>query len=111
MLCRACLQNYSMTLNSVFALAGVALIESLPFLCMTVADGTINGLIFLANIINIIKDIIFSLDILPPNPLTIILSWILEYQHASIQASITTPIPGFSLFFLSTCGFLLDSLF
>ena len=91
MLCGACLQNYSLTLSSlkcsncdsnnylnlllVFALAGIALIASLLLLRMTVAYGTINGLIFYANITNIIKDIIFSQDKLPPNPLTIFLSW------------------------------------
>ena len=43
---------------------------------MTVADGTINGLILYANIINIIKNILFSQDKLPLNPLTIFLSWL-----------------------------------
>ena len=92
MLCGACLQNYSLTLSSlkclkcssnnylslllVFALAGVALIASLLPLHITVADGTINGLIFYANILNIIKDVIFSQDKLPPNPLTIFISWL-----------------------------------
>ena len=91
MLCGTCLQNYSLTLSSlkcskcsnnylslllVFALAGVALIASLLLLHMTIADGTINGLIFYANIINIIKDIIFSQDKLPPSLLTIFLSWL-----------------------------------
>ena len=94
-LCGACIQNYSLMLSSlkcskcdsnnylslllVFALTGIALIASSLFLHMTIVDGTINGLIFNANIINIIniiKDIIFSQDILPPNPLTIFLSWL-----------------------------------
>ena len=91
-LCGACIQNYSLTLSSlecskctsnnylslllVFALAGVALIASLLFLRMTVADGTINGLIFYANIINIIKDQIFPHKFLHPNPLTVFLSWL-----------------------------------
>ena len=93
MLCGACLQNYSLTLSSlkcskcdsnnylslllVFALAGVVLIASLLLLRMTVADGTINGLILYANIINIIKDIILSQNTFPPNPLTIFLSWLI----------------------------------
>ena len=92
MLCGACLQNYSLTLSSlkcskcdsnnylslllVFALAGIVLIASLLLLHMTVSDGTINGLIFYTNIINIMKDIIFSQDKLPPNPLIIFLSWL-----------------------------------
>ena len=92
MLCGACLQNYSLTLSSlkcskcdsnnylslllVFALAGVALIASLLLLQMTVADGTINGLILYANLVNIIKNIIVSQEKLPPNLLTIFLSWL-----------------------------------
>ena len=92
MLCGACLQNYSLTLSSlkcskcnsnnylslllVFTLSGVALIASLLLLQMTVADGTINGLIFYANITNIIKDHIFPQDKLPPNPLTVFMSWL-----------------------------------
>ena len=92
MLCGACLQNNSLTLSSlkcskcdsnnylslllVFALAGVALIASLLFLHITVADGTINGLIFYANILDLIKGVVFPHDILPPNPLTVFISWI-----------------------------------
>ena len=91
-LCGACIQNYSLTLSSlecskctsnnylslllVFTLAGVALIAFLLLLCMTVADGTINGLIFYANTINIIKDQIFPHKLLHPNPLTVFLSWL-----------------------------------
>ena len=72
-MCGAYLQNYSLTLSSlkcskcsssnylslllVFALAGVALIASLLVLHITVADGTINGLIFYGNIINILSKI------------------------------------------------------
>ena len=92
MLCGACLQNYSLTLSSlkcsncennnflslllVFTLAGVALIAFLLLLQLTVADGTINGLIFYVNVINIIKEIIFPTDKLSTNPLTVFLSWI-----------------------------------
>ena len=92
MLCGACLQNYSLTLSSlkcskcnsnnylslllVFALAGFALIASLLLLRMTVADGTINGLIFYVNITNVIRDHIFPQETLPPNPLTLFLSWL-----------------------------------
>ena len=92
MLCGACLQNYSLKLSSlkcskcnsnnylslllVFVLAGVALIASLLLLHMTVADGTINGLIFYANTINIIKDVVFPQYTIPPNPLTVFISWL-----------------------------------
>ena len=91
-LCGACLQNYSLTLSSlecskcrssnhlslllVFTLAGVALIACLLLFRITVASGTINGLILYANIINITKNHIFPQDKLPPNPLTIFLSWL-----------------------------------
>ena len=43
---------------------------------MTVADGTINGLILYANIINIIKDLIFPQYKLPTDPLTIFIAWL-----------------------------------
>ena len=92
MLCGACRQSYSLTLSSlkcskcnsnnyfslllVFTLAGVALIASLLLLNITIADGTINGLIFYANIINTIKDTVFQLDKLPFNPLTVFISWL-----------------------------------
>ena len=92
MLCGACLQNYSLTLSSlrcskcnsnnylslllVFILVGIALITSLLLLQITVADGTINGLILYANIFNIIRYHTFPQKDLPPNPLTIFISWL-----------------------------------
>ena len=92
MLCGACLQNYSLTLSSlkcskcknnnylslllVFTLAGVALIASLLLLHMTVADGTINGLILYANIFDIIDDIVVPQNKIPPYPPTVFLSWL-----------------------------------
>ena len=92
MLCGACLQNYSLTLSSlkcskcnsnkylslllVFTLAGVALIASLLLLQITVADGTINGLILYANIFNIIRDHILPHENIPFNPLNIFISWL-----------------------------------
>ena len=96
MLCGSCQQNYSLKLSSlkcskcnsnnylslllVFTLAGVALIASLLLLHMTVADGTINGLILYANIFDIIEDTVLLQDKLPPNPLTLFLSWLnLDY--------------------------------
>ena len=92
MLCGSCQQNYSLKLSSlkcskcnsinylslllVFTLAGVALIASLLLLHMTVADRTINGLILYANIFDIIEDTVLLQDKLPPNPLTLFLSWL-----------------------------------
>ena len=82
---------------------------------MIVADGTINGLYFYTNIISIIKDHIFPQDKLPSNPLTIFLSWLnLDF---GIPMCFYTGLNYYSytwlssLFFLSTSGFLLDSLF
>ena len=91
-LCGACLQNYSLTLSSlkcskcnsnknlslllVFTLAGVALTASLLLLRMTVADGTINGLIMYANITNIIRDLSLPKDKIPSNLLSIFISWL-----------------------------------
>ena len=84
MSCGACLNNYSLTLSSMkcskynsnnyfslvllFTLAGVGLIASLLLLQITFAGGSNNGLIFYDNITNIIKDISFSRDKLPPKP-------------------------------------------
>ena len=91
MLCGACLQNYSLKLSSlkcskcnsnylslllVFILAGVALIASLLLLHMTVADGTINGLILYSNIFDTIDDIVIPQNKLPPNPITLFISWL-----------------------------------
>ena len=92
MLCGACLQNYSLTLSSlkcsncdsnnylslllVFAFAGVALIASLLILHISVADGTVNGLILYANIFDIIDDIVIPQNRIPPHHLTVLISWI-----------------------------------
>ena len=92
MLCGACLQNYSLTLSSlkcsncdsnnylslllVFAFAGVALIAILLILHISVADGTVNGLILYANIFDIIDDIVIPPNKMPFYPLTVFISWI-----------------------------------
>ena len=84
MSCGACLNNYSLTQSSMkcskcnsnnyfslvllFTLAGVGLIASLLLLQITFAGGSNNGFIFYDNITNIIKDISFSRDKLPPKP-------------------------------------------
>ena len=54
--CSNCLNHY-IALVLIFALAGVALIAMLLFLKLTVATGTINGLIFYANIVAVNRDI------------------------------------------------------
>ena len=93
LLCGACRQNYSLSLHDLscnlcedkylslllfFAFAGIALIAFLLVLRITVADGTINGLILYANIVSVNRDIFF-----PPGvanmytyPLTVFLAWL-----------------------------------
>lgn len=88
-LCGQCERNYSLTLSKFhcqscenryislllyFGFAGVALIAILLGLHMTVAAGTINGLILYANIVNVNRAIFF-----PPedtNVLTVFISWL-----------------------------------
>ena len=92
-LCGACSEGYSLTLSSfeckrcedrflslmvLFVVAGVALIALLLALHITVAAGTLNGLILYANIVNVHRDIFF-----PPgqpgfglNPLGVFISWL-----------------------------------
>ena len=89
MLCGACKPGYSLTLYNYhcsicqnksvslflfFSFAGVALITVLLVLHMTVATGTINGLILYANIVDVNSQIFF-----PPgdtNILTVFISWL-----------------------------------
>lgn len=75
-LCGGCIEGYSMLLGSskcsqscsnyylfllpVFGLAGLALVFLLTFLNLTVTEGTINGLIFYANIVQIYTFFIFE---------------------------------------------------
>ena len=73
-LCGACEEGYSLTLNSLacekcdnkflsllvlFGLAGIGLIVLLLLLHMTVASGTLSGLIFFANLFSVHRDIFF----------------------------------------------------
>lgn len=52
--------NYYLFLLPVFALAGVALVFLITFLNLTVAEGTLNGLIFYANVIQIYAFFMFE---------------------------------------------------
>ena len=88
-LCGSCRTNFSLTFGSlqchscshahltlilVFALAGIALVVLLLLLQLTVAHGTINGLVFYANIVQVNRDIFF-----PPgfnNVLTVFIAWL-----------------------------------
>ena len=90
-MCGSCKENYSLTLNNlncqacsnnsigltlVFLAAGIAIIGVLLALHMTVASGTINGLILYANVINISKDLFFPPEQTNSNPLTIFIAWL-----------------------------------
>lgn len=90
-LCGKCKQNHSLTLSSFqctecnnkfislllfFAFAGVALIAVLLALQMTVAAGTLNGLILYANVINICRDLFFPPNEASVNPLTLFIAWL-----------------------------------
>ena len=71
--CLSCTNTY-LTLLIPFAMAGFALVFFLTFLNLTVSQGTINGLIFYANIIKANEAVFF-----PPgdtNILTVFISWI-----------------------------------
>ena len=88
-LCGSCRANFSLALGSlhclpcnnaylalvlVFALAGIALVVLLLLLQLTVVHGTINGLIFYANVVQVNRDIFF-----PPgdtNILTVFIAWL-----------------------------------
>ena len=71
--CKKCSSNNTIALLIPFAIAGVALVAFLFIFRLTVAIGTINGLIFYANIIADRSTVLFPQD---PNPLTIFISWI-----------------------------------
>lgn len=90
-LCGMCKKNHSLVLNNFhcekcenkfislllfFAFSGIALIAALLALHMTVAAGTINGLVLYANIINICRDLFFPPLETDVNPLTIFIAWI-----------------------------------
>ena len=90
-MCRSCKEYHSLTLNNlnchacsnssigltlVFLAAGIAIIGVLLALHMTVASGTINGLILYANVLNISKDLFFPPEQTNSNPLTIFIAWL-----------------------------------
>ena len=91
MLCGACKQNYSLTLGNYtcemcenkslswllfFAVSGIALIAVLLVLRITVATGTINGLILYANIVSVNRDIFFPPGMINVYPLPVFLAWL-----------------------------------
>ena len=62
-----------------FALAGIALVAALIFLNITVSVGTINGLIFYANIFRVNQATFF-----PPNTTNSFLSWFIAWINLDI---------------------------
>ena len=58
--CRECASNYYLFLLVVFAVLGVTLVALLFLFNLTVSVGTINGIIFYANIINTNSNVIFQ---------------------------------------------------
>ena len=90
-LCGGCKDGYSLTLNNfeckicqnqhlslllAFGFAGIVLIATLFALHMTVATGTINGLILYANIVNICRDVFLPFRKTNVNPLSVFISWV-----------------------------------
>ncbi len=72
-LCLSCSNEY-LTLLIPFAVAGFALVFFLKLLNLTVAQGTLNGLIFYANIVKANREA--WLPAMSPNVLTIFISWL-----------------------------------
>lgn len=93
-LCGACPENYSVILGSsecrkgctnnylllimVFALAGILLVFILTFLNLTIAAGTLSGLIFYVNIVQLHRPILFQYHSVPvlTNSVLLFISWI-----------------------------------
>ena len=73
--CREC-ENKSLSLLLFFAVSGIALIAVLLVLRITVATGTINGLILYANIVSVNRDIFFPPDMVNVRPLPVFLAWL-----------------------------------
>ena len=88
-LCGSCKSNYSITFGTLhslpcsnhylalilpFALAGVALVAALLLLQLSVANGTVNGLIFYANVIQTNRSSFFSPG--ETNVLTVFIAWL-----------------------------------
>ena len=88
-LCGCCKENYSVVFGTIhclpcsnaylalilpFAFAGIALIMVLILLKLSIANGTLNALIFYANIIQANRSIFFPLS--ETNPLTIFIAWL-----------------------------------
>ena len=77
--CRECLSLWALLWVPVIALAGIALVVLLIVLNLTVSVGTINGLIFYANIVRANHAIFF-----PPNTTNSFLSWFIAWINLDL---------------------------
>ena len=73
--CMECTTNYNMALIILFAFMGIALVVFLIVLNLTVSVGTINGLLFTANIIKLYQPVFLSNQI-PVSFFTQTVSWL-----------------------------------
>ena len=73
--CMECTTNYNMVLIILFAFMGIALVVFLIVLNLTVSVGTINGLLFTANIIKLYQPVFLGNQI-PVSFFTQIVSWL-----------------------------------
>ena len=71
--CLRCSNNY-LSLLIVFAVAGITLVLFLLACKLTVASGTINGLVFYANVVFLNKSTFFPVGAM--NPLTVFIAWL-----------------------------------
>ena len=75
--CLDCSNNYHLALLIPFALAGLALVFFIKVLNLTVAEGTINGLIFYANIIQSNQAIFFPTEpVIGLYPIKVFIAWL-----------------------------------
>ena len=72
-MCSQCTNN-NLSLVLAFAAAGVALVVVLFVLRLTVTEGSINGLIFYANVVRMNQDILFPVQ--TTNILTVFIAWL-----------------------------------
>ena len=68
-------QNTNLLIILFFAVAGIVLVWGISFLNLTVSTGTINGIIFYANIVKVNRDIFYP-KLSKHNPLTLLIAWI-----------------------------------
>ena len=75
--CCECSNNYHLALLILFALAGLALVFFIKVLNLTVAEGTINGLIFYANIVQANQAVFFPPEsVVGLYPVKVFIAWL-----------------------------------